>query len=61
VGDRDGECPAPQSFEFWHALRTLGVETQFVVYPDEGHVIWQPEHQRDVTKRTIEWFDQHLK
>ena len=19
VGDRDGECPAPQSFEFWHA------------------------------------------
>ena len=20
VGDRDGECPAPQSFEFWHAL-----------------------------------------
>ena len=22
VGDRDGECPAPQSFEFWHALRT---------------------------------------
>ena len=21
VGDRDGECPAPQSFEFWHALR----------------------------------------
>ncbi|MGH9589131.1 MAG: prolyl oligopeptidase family serine peptidase, partial [Terracidiphilus sp.] len=24
VGDRDGECPAPQSFEFWHALRDLG-------------------------------------
>jgi dipeptidyl aminopeptidase/acylaminoacyl peptidase len=61
VGDRDGECPAPQSFEFWHALRTLGVETQFVVYPDEGHSFWQLEHQRDVTKRTIEWFDQHLK
>jgi dipeptidyl aminopeptidase/acylaminoacyl peptidase len=61
VGDRDGECPAPQSFEFWHALKTLGVETQLVVYPDEGHMIWQPEHERDVTKRTLEWFDQHLK
>jgi dipeptidyl aminopeptidase/acylaminoacyl peptidase len=61
VGDRDGECPAPQSFEFWHALKTLGVETQLVVYPDEGHVIWQPEHQRDVTARTIEWFNEHLK
>jgi len=61
VGDRDGECPAPQSFEFWHALKTLGVETQLVVYPDEGHVISQPEHERDVTKRTIEWFNQYLK
>ena len=26
VGDRDGECPAPQSFEFWHALRAEGGE-----------------------------------
>jgi dipeptidyl aminopeptidase/acylaminoacyl peptidase len=25
VGDRDGECPAPQSYEFWHALRDLHV------------------------------------
>ena len=23
VGDRDGECPAPQSFEMWHALRAM--------------------------------------
>ncbi len=61
VGDRDGECPAPQSFEFWHALKTFGVETQFVVYPDEGHAISHPEHERDVTRRTLEWFDQHLK
>jgi dipeptidyl aminopeptidase/acylaminoacyl peptidase len=61
VGDRDGECAAPQSFEFWHALKTLGIETQLVVYPAEGHMIWQAEHQRDVTKRTIEWFEQHLK
>jgi dipeptidyl aminopeptidase/acylaminoacyl peptidase len=39
VGERDGECPVPQSYEFWHALKTLGVETQFVVYPNEGHLI----------------------
>ena len=28
VGDRDGECPAPQSFEFWHALRDQHVPTR---------------------------------
>jgi len=57
VGDRDAECPAPQSWEFWHALKTLGVETQFVIYPDEGHSINNPEHQRDIVRRAIGWFD----
>ena len=60
VGDRDGECPAPQSFEFWHALKTLGVPTQFVVYPNEGHRFANPEHSRDVIARTIAWFNQYL-
>ena len=27
VGERDGEAPAPQSFQFWHALKELNVPT----------------------------------
>jgi len=61
VGDSDGECPAAQSIEFWRALKTLGVETQLVIYPNEGHAVGNPEHVRDTTKRTIEWFNRHLK
>ena len=61
VGDRDGECPTPQSFEFWHALQTLGVENRFVVYPNEGHEIYDPAHRRDIMERTVDWFDRHLK
>jgi dipeptidyl aminopeptidase/acylaminoacyl peptidase len=60
VGDRDGECPAPQSFEFWHALKTLGVPTQFVVYPNEGHLFVNPDHNRDVIDRTLSWFNAYL-
>jgi dipeptidyl aminopeptidase/acylaminoacyl peptidase len=60
VGERDGECPAPQSREFWHALKTLGVETQLVIYPGEGHAFLEPEHRRDVMNRLIGWFDQHM-
>jgi dipeptidyl aminopeptidase/acylaminoacyl peptidase len=56
VGDRDGECPAPQSFEFWHALRDLGVKTQLVVYPNEGHGFRNPEHISDRNQRMIKWF-----
>ena len=60
VGDRDGECPAPQSFEFWHALRDEHVPTELVVYPNEGHGFVDPEHQRDVMVRTVEWFAKYL-
>jgi dipeptidyl aminopeptidase/acylaminoacyl peptidase len=60
VGDRDGECPAPQSFEFWHALRAERVPTQLVVYPDEGHHFNSPQHRRDVLARALSWFEQYM-
>jgi dipeptidyl aminopeptidase/acylaminoacyl peptidase len=61
VGDRDTDCPAPQSFEFWRALRSLGVPTELVLYPGEGHFFARPDHRRDLLRRTIEWFNTHLK
>jgi dipeptidyl aminopeptidase/acylaminoacyl peptidase len=61
VGDSDGECPAPQSFESWHALHTLGVENEFVVYEHEGHSFANPAHLRDRIVRVVDWFDRHLK
>ncbi len=60
VGDSDGECPPPQSHEFWRALKTLGVETQLVIYPNEGHWPHDPQHARDLNQRTVAWFNQHL-
>ena len=60
VGDRDAECPAPQSFEMWHALRAQGVPTSLVVYPNEGHHFVDPVHQRDVLQRALEWFGTYL-
>jgi dipeptidyl aminopeptidase/acylaminoacyl peptidase len=60
VGDRDGECPAPQSFEFWHALRDLHVPAQLVVYPNEGHSFADPTHRRDVQQRAVDWFAKYM-
>ncbi len=61
VGERDGECPAPQSFEFWHALRTIGVPTELVVYPGEGHSFRDAKNRLDVLRRTLAWFEEYLK
>jgi dipeptidyl aminopeptidase/acylaminoacyl peptidase len=61
VGDSDGECPTPQSYEFWHALKTQGVETTLVVYEHEGHHFSKPADDRDRIARTVAWFNAHLK
>ena len=60
VGERDEECPAPQSFEYWHALKTLGVPTTLVVYANEGHHIAQKKNQEDILRRTLDWFGKYL-
>ena len=61
VGERDGECPAPQSYEFWHALKTLGVETKLVVYENEGHHFRNPAHMEDLLDRSVDWFNSRLR
>jgi dipeptidyl aminopeptidase/acylaminoacyl peptidase len=60
VGEGDIECPPPQSYEFWRALRTLGTKTELVVYAGEGHGLVRPESRRDEMRRTWSWFREHL-
>ena len=57
VGDRDGEVPMEQSVEWYHALETMKVPVQLVVYPNEGHLFNRPADVRDYTLRTLQWFD----
>ena len=61
VGERDAECPSAQSYEFWHALWTLGVPTQLIIYTGEGHLFMKPENQADRLNQTVAWFDKYLK
>src|SRR5205809_3486524 len=61
VGERDAECPASQSYEFWHALKTLGVPTHLIVYPGEGHLFIKPKNQAGRLEQTVAWFDKYLR
>jgi dipeptidyl aminopeptidase/acylaminoacyl peptidase len=60
VGERDEECPAPQSFEYWHALKTLGIPTTLVVYANQGHHIANHDDQVDILRRSLAWFGKYL-
>jgi len=60
VGERDGEAPPPQSLQFWHALKELGVPTELFIYADEGHSFEKFENIVDVSARAVEWFDRYM-
>jgi dipeptidyl aminopeptidase/acylaminoacyl peptidase len=61
VGERDLECPAAQTVEFWHALKALGVPTAVMIYPGEGHGLRDPADAEDAMRRTLSWFDHYLR
>ena len=60
VGERDVECPAPQSVEFWHALKAVGVPTKLLILEGEGHGIRKPEHLKQLSDAELGWFDKYL-
>ena len=59
-GERDVRVPIAQSYEMYWGLRHLGIDTEFVIYPREGHGIGETPHQRDLYGRLVEWFGKYL-
>ena len=46
--------------QMYQALRSLNVETQFIVYRGQFHQITVPSYERDRFERYLEWFGKHL-
>jgi dipeptidyl aminopeptidase/acylaminoacyl peptidase len=60
VGERDVECPAPQSLEYWHALKELGTPVDLMIYGGEGHHFRKPSNLVDLRRRIVGWFEKYL-
>jgi dipeptidyl aminopeptidase/acylaminoacyl peptidase len=60
-GEKDSGVPIGQGYEFYTALKVIGVDTELVIYPREGHSIQERGHQEDLQRRVLDWFDRHLK
>lgn len=61
VGERDVECPAPQSLEYWHALKTIGTPVELHIYAGEGHHFRKLNDLKDLRARIVGWYDRYLK
>ena len=44
----------------YQALKSLGVDTQLVVYPGQFHGLTMPSYERDRLQRYLDWFGRYL-
>lgn len=59
-GENDPRVPVTLGLEFYRGLTLLGKPVEMVRYPREVHWFHEPEHQMDVQRRVLAWFDGHL-
>ncbi len=58
-GEEDFNVPLLNSEQMYQALRSLGVPTQLVIYPDQYHGIEKPSYVRDRLERYVAWYDRY--
>jgi dipeptidyl aminopeptidase/acylaminoacyl peptidase len=60
-GEKDFNVPLLNSEQMYQALKSLGRETQLVIYPGEYHSIEKPSYERDRLQRYLSWYARFLK
>lgn len=60
-GERDFNVPIQGGQQMYQALRSLGIDAQLIIYPNEFHGIQRPSYVRDRYERYLAWYDKYLK
>jgi dipeptidyl aminopeptidase/acylaminoacyl peptidase len=59
-GEKDFNVPVQGGQQMYQALRSLGIDTQLIIYPNENHGIARPSYVRDRYERYLAWYEKHL-
>ena len=60
VGQNDFNVPLAGSEQMYQALRSLGIDTQLVIYPNQFHGIMIPSYRIDRMQRYLDWYSKYL-
>jgi dipeptidyl aminopeptidase/acylaminoacyl peptidase len=60
-GANDDNVPIVGGEQMYQALRSLGVDTQLIVYPNTNHGITIPSYQKDRLERYVAWYGKYLR
>ena len=59
-GQEDWNVPLVNSEQMYQALKSLGRDTELVIYPGESHGIERPSFVLDRMERYLAWYGEHL-
>jgi dipeptidyl aminopeptidase/acylaminoacyl peptidase len=60
----DAVCPAADNEQLFTALKVLGRDVEYILYPEEHHEMknyGRPDRRTDRLERIVTWFDRHVK
>ena len=60
-GLKDFNVPTIGSEQMYQALRSQGIPTELILYPNSFHGITKPSYQVDRLQRYVDWYDKYLK
>jgi len=60
-GDKDFNVPLLNSEQMYQALKSRGVDTRLVIYPDQFHGLDVPSYITDRLQRYVDWYGKYLK
>lgn len=60
LGAKDRRVPQSQGLEWFHALKSRGVETKLLMYPEDVHAIDKPASEADQWLNIVDWLKKHL-
>ncbi|HUQ87044.1 MAG TPA: S9 family peptidase [Vicinamibacterales bacterium] len=59
-GEKDFNVPIAGGEQMYQALKSLGVDTQLVIYPGQFHGLTMPSYERDRLQRYVNWYNKYL-
>lgn len=59
-GEKDFNVPLVGGEQMYQALKSLGVDTQLVIYPGQFHGLTMPSYERDRLQRYLNWYNKYL-
>jgi dipeptidyl aminopeptidase/acylaminoacyl peptidase len=59
-GEQDFNVPLLNSEQMYQALRSVGVDTELIIYPGQFHGFTRPSYLRDRMERWIAWYGRYL-